>query len=87
MVTREGDRRCKLRPSQRAMVAPVYLREHSTPAKIAAGFGVGESTAHAYISRVVDLLAERAPGLLRASNAGPCRNPPPPGRPATAPWL
>ncbi|MEU8952181.1 transposase family protein, partial [Streptomyces sp. NPDC048489] len=65
IVTREGDRRRKLRPSQRAMVALVYLREHATPAKTVAGFGIGESTAHAYISQVVDLLAERAPGLLK----------------------
>ncbi|MET8508149.1 transposase family protein [Streptomyces sp. NPDC004787] len=65
MVTREGDRRCNLRPSQRAMVALVYLRGHTTLAKTAAWSGISESTAHACTSAVIGLLAARAPGLLK----------------------
>lgn len=38
------------------------MREYTTLAKIAAGFGISESTTHAYTSTVAYLLARRAPG-------------------------
>jgi hypothetical protein len=69
-VLREGDRRCKPRPSGRAVVALVYLKQHLTLAQSAAGFRISVGTAHACVRSIVALLARRAPGLTAALRTG-----------------
>ena len=55
-----------LNPGQRALLALVYLRKGETFAELAAGFGVGTSTAWRYVNETVALLAARAPRLRTA---------------------
>jgi hypothetical protein len=56
------------RPSQgqQALLALAYLRKGETFDDLAAGFGIGRTTAWRYVNEVVELLAARAPKLRQA---------------------
>ena len=56
----------KLDPGQQALLVLVYLRKGETFAELAAGSGVGTSTAWRYVEETVGLLAARAPRLRKA---------------------
>ena len=53
-------------PRQEALLVLVYLRKGETFAELAAGFGVGRTTAWRYVDEIVALLAARAPKLRAA---------------------
>jgi hypothetical protein len=57
-------RRCN--PGQQALLVLAYLRKGETFAALAAGFGVGTSTAWRYVRETVALLAARSPKLRDA---------------------
>ena len=56
----------KLNCGQQALLVLVHLRKGETFAGLAAGFGVGTTTAWRYVQEAVALLAARAPKLDRA---------------------
>jgi hypothetical protein len=59
----------KLNPGQQALLVLVHLRKGETFAGLAAGFGVGTTTAWRYVQETVILLAARAPRLDAALEA------------------
>ena len=61
-----GSRWRKLNPGQQALLVLACLRKGETFADLAAGFGVGTTTAWRYVSETVELLAARAPKLRAA---------------------
>jgi DDE superfamily endonuclease/Helix-turn-helix of DDE superfamily endonuclease len=61
-----GSRWRKLNPGQQALLVLAYLRKGETFADLAAGSGVGRTTAWRYVEETVALLAARAPKLRRA---------------------
>ena len=68
---RKSIRSCwrKLNPGQQALLVLAYLRKGETFADLAAGSGVGTSTAWRYVEETVGLLAARAPKLRQAVRA------------------
>jgi len=61
-----GSRWRRLGPGQQALLVLAYLRKGETFDELAAGFGIGRTTAWRYVSEVVELLAARAPKLRQA---------------------
>jgi hypothetical protein len=56
----------QLNPGQEALLVLAYLRKGETFDELAAGFGVGRTTAWRYVNEVTELLAARAPKLRQA---------------------
>jgi hypothetical protein len=61
-----GSRWRKLNPGREALLVLAYLRKGETFAHLAAGFGIGRTTAWRYVNETVELLAARAPKLGKA---------------------
>jgi hypothetical protein len=65
----QGTRWRRLTAGRQALLVLAHLRCGHTYAQLAAGFGVGTTTAYRYICEAVDLLAALAPTLKQAMKA------------------
>jgi hypothetical protein len=61
-----GSRWRRLSTGRQALLALAHLRMGHTYAQLAAGFGIGTTTAYRYVTEAVDLLAALAPTLADA---------------------
>jgi hypothetical protein len=64
-----GTRWRRLSAGRQALLALAHLRNGHPYAQLAAGFGVGTTTAYRYITEAVDLLGALAPTLAEAARA------------------
>lgn len=64
-----GTRWRRLSAGRQALLALAHLRCDHTYAQLAAGFGVGTTTAYRYVAEAVELLAALAPNLSAAVEA------------------
>jgi hypothetical protein len=64
-----GTRWRRLSAGRQALLALAHLRNGHPYAQLAAGFGIGTTTAYRYITEAVDLLAGLAPTLAEAARA------------------
>ncbi|MER6678240.1 transposase family protein [Streptomyces sp. NPDC000983] len=64
-----GSRWRRLNAGQQALLALAHLRHDHPYAQLAAGFGIGTTTAYRYITEAVDVLAALAPSLAEAVRA------------------
>ncbi|WP_428951127.1 transposase family protein [Streptomyces sp. cg35] len=62
-----GTRWRRLSAGRQALLTLAHLRVGHTYAQLAAGFGVGTTTAYRYVAEAVDLLANLAPSLVEAA--------------------
>jgi len=64
-----GSRWRRLTADRQALLTLAHLRMGHTYAQLAAGFGIGTTTAYRYVTEAVELLAALAPGLTDAVRA------------------